>query len=119
MTTRLQSTLIRIMTQDGSPYRDDIIRIQSMKPISKSVPQNPKESKFTKDFKSFFSKERGGSGGPGVSGVSTAGAAGPSPTVAPLAVNGTSKLLIDDFHRYLQHFFLANLGFLWCARFHA
>lgn len=91
MTTRLQSTLIRIMTRDDSPYKDDLVRIQSMKPASKSVVVNPKENKFTKDFKSFFSKERGG---PGIPGVSTAGAGGNPTPVAPVAANGTGEHIL-------------------------
>lgn len=56
MTTRLRSTVLRIMGQHDK-FKEEIQRIQASKPVSR--PSNgTHEGKFTKDFKSFFSKDK-------------------------------------------------------------
>ncbi|GMH40241.1 hypothetical protein BSKO_08145 [Bryopsis sp. KO-2023] len=63
MTTRLKSTLIRILTSDWSPYKEEVERIRAAKPVAKSAAGlQQKESKLTKDFKSLF--QRGDKGNP-------------------------------------------------------
>lgn len=56
MTTRLRSTIFRIMRQHDK-FKEEIQRIQSSKPTNR--PSNgQQEGKFTKDFKNFFSKDK-------------------------------------------------------------
>jgi len=54
ITTRLKSTLLRILKRDGNKYREEVERIESNKPAVRSVPNS--QNKLTKDLKTFANR---------------------------------------------------------------
>lgn len=54
ITTRLQSTLLRILKTEGNRYRDEIERIEALKPPTKQI--SNAQHKFTFEIKSFANR---------------------------------------------------------------